>query len=130
MDDSNTDGSLRVKLTALLSTRGGDLDRAEALIARGLTQSFGGAYFGRGQGYWSPTGDRVEGPYAVESLPPEQGLRIELLVMPESRERALDELQRLCRQANEAFGLGCHWLHVEEHVCHARHCEIDVWRPD
>ncbi|ALS98363.1 hypothetical protein [Lacimicrobium alkaliphilum] len=116
--------SQRVKIIALLGSTSSELEKAGGYLGRHLTECFGGVFISQGQGFWSEDGNKEQQHYSPDSVMQEQSLRIELLVMPERKNNALELLQRAVRDANRQYQLDCHYLHVEVIEATAAHMVV------
>ncbi|APZ52578.1 hypothetical protein [Salipiger abyssi] len=103
----------RCRIVVLMGSGSDRLGEAADAIALPISRDFGGLTVSFATGYWAPDGQKEEGPYDVDGLMKERVLRLDLLVMPELREAALDLLEETCREVNRRFALGCTHLHIE-----------------
>ncbi|EEE37940.1 hypothetical protein RKLH11_1779 [Rhodobacteraceae bacterium KLH11] len=103
----------RIKICAFWGTASPDLEAAGQELAKILTGAFGGVSMSEAQGYWAPDGNNRNGPYDLKDLQPEATLRIELLVLEQNRDRAIETLEESCRDLNRKYDLGSKYLHIE-----------------
>jgi hypothetical protein len=116
--------SQRAKIIALLGTTSPELEKVSDYLGRRLTECFGGVFISQGQGFWSKDGNKDQQHYSPELVMQEHSLRIELLVMPERKNNALELLQRAVRDANQLYQLDCQYLHVEVIEATAAHMVV------
>ncbi|GGD78529.1 hypothetical protein [Lacimicrobium alkaliphilum] len=114
----------RLKIIALLGSTSSELEKITGYIGRQLTEGFGGVFISKGVGFWSKEGNNHQRHYPPESVIQESSLRIELLVMPERKNNALELLGRVVRDANQKYQLDCQYLHVEVIDAAAAHMVI------
>jgi hypothetical protein len=114
----------RCKLTVLIGDKKERLERAEPGIAMALTRAYGGVTLSFCQGYWARNGYETLSDYHTTDLNAETTLRIELTVLPDLRQEALQLTWRVLRQAAQQHQLAIDNIHVEETMITAHHFRL------
>jgi len=123
-------GSERIQFLVLLSAETGKIQDVGDLIARDLTQQFGGVtVLGAPQksvltGYWADDGHAFKALYKG-NIVKEPVIGIMLSVLPADEERAFDQIRHAVVRAVSEFNLKSRYIHVETSSTCARHFNID-----
>lgn len=123
-------GSERIRFLVLLSAESDRTQEASDLIARLLSEQFGGAtVLGASQqseltGYWAEDGHAFKALYSG-GVHKEPVLGIMLSVLPEDEERAFEQIRHSVARAVAEFNLKSRHVHVETSHTRARHFDVE-----
>ncbi|WP_114765540.1 hypothetical protein [Vibrio rhodolitus] len=117
----------RTRYIAIFTIEDDILDKACEMLGQHLSESFGGVtiYSGEGcHGYWSENAHQYLNQYSA-NVHQEQVIIVQLSVLPELAQQALDVLQvtiaAICKDLNSST----RYVHVESEPVTAHHFKLD-----
>jgi 23S rRNA A2030 N6-methylase RlmJ len=84
-----------------------------------ISRRYAGVSFSNMTGAWSQEGAEFKESYGQIHI--EEGLKIELIVMPEDQKTTLSFLRSALIETKAELKLDIHWVHVETSECQAEH---------
>jgi hypothetical protein len=86
-----------------------------------LARLFAGVSISSVTGFWASDGDRENGPYGAGGIEMENSIRIELSVLPDQKEAAIDALRETTSRLNRELSLEANYLHIEFYETNTAH---------